>query len=137
MKRRRVLFTAALALAIAASGTAEAADLDQIMSLSLEDLLKVEVTSASGLSESLLNAPAAMLVLTAQDLQERGYTDLTEVLADLPGFDTIVSNGTDQVISYQRGYRTPFTQRTLLMVNGYRTRPSIPSRRTRRQRRMA
>ncbi len=121
MSRAWPPLTAALVLALAripGASAAEAEPSNALLALSLEDLIKIEVTSASGLSETLMNAPAAMLVITDQDIQQRGYTDLTEVLADLPGFDTIVTNGTDQVISYQRGYRTTFTQRTLLMING-------------------
>lgn len=91
---------------------------DSLFEMPLEALMAIEVTSASSLSESLRDAPAAMVVLTQQDIQQRGYTDLSEVLADLPGFDTVVSNGTDYVVGYQRGYRTPFIQRTLLLVNG-------------------
>jgi iron complex outermembrane receptor protein len=91
---------------------------DSLFEMPLDELMAIEVTSASSLSESLRDAPAAMVVLTQQDIQQRGYSDLAEVLADLPGFDTVTSNGTDYIVSYQRGYRTPFIQRTLLVVNG-------------------
>ena len=86
--------------------------------MSLEELLAVEVASASGILETLREAPAAMIVVTAEEIESRGYSDLTEVLEDLPGFDTIVATGTQHLIAYQRGYRTPFMQRTLLLVNG-------------------
>ncbi len=49
-----------------------------------------------------------MVVITAKDIKQRGYDDLSEVLQDLPGFDTVITNGTNYAISYQRGYRTPF-----------------------------
>lgn len=86
--------------------------------LSFEDLLDVTITTASGLEERMRDAPAAMVVINAQDIKNRGYTSLEEVMIDLPGFDTVVTQSTNTIVSYQRGYRTPFTQRTLLMVNG-------------------
>ena len=39
-------------------------------------------------------------------------------MSDLPGFDTMVLNGLHYINAYQRGYRTPFTQRTMFMING-------------------
>ena len=77
-----------------------------------------EVELASGVVESIFDAPASMVVVTAEDIRQRGYTHLAEVIVDLPGFDVILANGTTYIAAFQRGYRTPFTQRTLLMING-------------------
>jgi outer membrane receptor for ferrienterochelin and colicin len=92
--------------------------------LDLDALLNQRVSlyrqsdTASGVNESVMDAPAAMVVLTKEDIRRRGYLSLDEILSDLPGFDTITTNGTVPSIAYQRGYRTPFTQRTLLLING-------------------
>ncbi len=90
----------------------------ELLDMELEELMNVKVETASGIAENLRNAPAAMIVITAQDIQERGYTSLDEIFQDLPGFDTIKSNGHTPITAYQRGYRTPALQRTLLMING-------------------
>ncbi|CAM2007567.1 TonB-dependent receptor plug domain-containing protein [Acanthopleuribacter pedis] len=95
-----------------------ALEADKFLDMSLEQLLDIEVTLASGVKETLREAPAAMIVITAEDIRKRGYTSLDEIFPDLPGFDTIISNGTEYMTAYQRGYRTPFMQRTLLMING-------------------
>ncbi|CAM2065597.1 TonB-dependent receptor plug domain-containing protein [Sulfidibacter corallicola] len=93
--------------------------LDQdFSSLSLEELLQIKVSSASGIEETLRDAPAVMVVITQNDIQRRGYTDLVEVIGDLPGFDVSISQGTAFATAYQRGYRTPFTQRVLFLING-------------------
>jgi iron complex outermembrane receptor protein len=76
------------------------------------------VELASGIEESILDAPATMIVITAKEIQQRGYTNLAEVIMDLPGFDISYINGISQMNVYQRGYRTPFTQRTLIMIDG-------------------
>jgi iron complex outermembrane receptor protein len=92
--------------------------------LSLKELLRQnpavyrDSKTASGVNETLRDAPAAMVVIDQQVIQRRAYTSLDQLLQDLPGFDTVVTNGTSQVVAYQRGYRSPWTQRTLFMVNG-------------------
>lgn len=91
---------------------------DVLASISLEGLLELKVSSASGIEESYRDAPAAMVVITALDIKQRGYTSFDEIVLDLPGFDTSVTNGNGSITTYQRGYRTPFTQRTLLLING-------------------
>ncbi len=78
----------------------------------------VTIETASGTAESLLDAPATMMVVTASEIKQRGYTDLPEVLMDLPGFDVTIPNGGTYMKAYQRGYRTPYTSRTLFMING-------------------
>jgi len=95
-----------------------------IKDLDLDSLLNQRVSlhresdTASGISESIMNAPAAMVILTKDEISRRGYLSLDEMMSDLPGFDTITTNGSFPVISYQRGYRNPRTQRTLLLING-------------------
>ncbi len=89
-----------------------------LFSLSLEQLLHIQVVSSNGIEEELIDAPAAMLIITKQEIIQRGYTNLVEILADLPSFDVNSSGGSDSSTAYQRGYRTPFTTRTLFMIDG-------------------
>ena len=93
-------------------------ELEAMLGMSLVELMEQSVFLASGTMQSMADAPAATVVLTAQEIAQRGYTHLAEVLADLPGFDLSVANGTSYATAYQRGYRTLFTQRTLLMIDG-------------------
>jgi iron complex outermembrane receptor protein len=97
---------------------AQSEESDMLLNLSLEDLINLKVSSASGVEESLRDAPAAMVIITSTDIKQRGYTSIDEIILDLPGFDSTVTNGNGGVITYQRGYRTPLTQRTLMLVNG-------------------
>lgn len=91
---------------------------NSLLDMSIEQLMKMKVVTASGKEESNLEAAATMVVITASDIRKRGYTDLTEIMYDLPGFDVISTGGSGGVVAYQRGYRTPITQRTLIMING-------------------
>ena len=75
-------------------------------------------TTPSIEGETILDAPNTTVIITAEDIRNRGYVSLDEIMYDLPGFDVVGAGGTLEVHAYQRGYRTPFTQRTLFMVDG-------------------
>ncbi|MCB1180296.1 MAG: TonB-dependent receptor, partial [Leptospiraceae bacterium] len=82
------------------------------------NLLKsTEIVTASRSKESMLDVPATTMVITEEDFKNRGYTSLDDIFRDLPGFDYIGQQGTDHSVLYQRGYRTPFTSRILLMID--------------------
>ncbi len=92
---------------------------EDITELSLEDMLNVEIISASKFKESVKDTPATMLIITRKDIERRGYTSLTQVFADVPGFDVIVAQGDTYQQLYARGNRTgSLNERTMFMVNG-------------------
>jgi outer membrane receptor for ferrienterochelin and colicin len=79
-----------LSIIIATSLTlsnAFANDDDVLGSISLEDLLNIEVTTASRSAESAQDAPGTLMVIPASTIHERGYRHLEDVLKDLPGFE--------------------------------------------------
>ena len=53
----------------------------------LEDLMNMTVISASKSSMKISEAPANIIVVTAEQIEQRGYRTLEEVMKDLPGFD--------------------------------------------------
>ncbi len=76
------------------------------------------VSSVSKSIESLLEAPASVVVITGDEIRRRGYVDIEAVLHDLPGFDFSKRAGASYSNIYQRGYRSLETNRTLLLVDG-------------------
>jgi outer membrane receptor for ferrienterochelin and colicins len=64
----------------AAVAQGQGASVEALIALSLEDLLNVQVTTASKKSESMVDAPAIMVVLTEIDLQAYGGRSLVEVI---------------------------------------------------------
>jgi outer membrane receptor protein involved in Fe transport len=59
--------------------------------LSLEDLMNVqvkEVTTASKIEEKATQTPGMAYVIDKNDIKLRGYSQLTDVLKDLPGMET-------------------------------------------------
>ncbi len=78
----------------------------------------VTVASVSKTAESLREAPATVIVVTAEEIERRGYLDLEAVIDDLPGFDISRTNGLFYSNIYQRGLRSDLTTRTLLLIDG-------------------
>ena len=78
----------------------------------------VQIASVSKIKESLREAPATVIVVTGEEIERRGYRDLEEVFHDIPGFDISRSNGQTYSTLYQRGYRSNFSDRSLLLLDG-------------------
>src|SRR5262249_61672572 len=75
--------------AAAADDPAPAPDAPDLAGLSLEQLLNVDVVTASNMSESQTLAPGVVLRLTRDDLEARGYHELLDLFDDLPGMDVV------------------------------------------------
>ena len=116
-----------LALMILLGFTAQSAQAAQIdlTELSLEQLLTVEVTSASKYSQLSADAPSAVQVITREDIRLYGWRTLTEALASLPG---IYANN-DRVYDFlgARGFQIPgdYNTRFLLLIDGQRNNDNI------------
>ncbi len=78
----------------------------------------VTVVSVSKNDEPLREAPATAIVITAEDIQRRGYVDLEAIFHDLPGFDISRGNGETYSSLYQRGFRSARNDRTLFLIDG-------------------
>jgi len=80
-----------LVLAFAAAGAARAqpaspdSRLEQLAQLSLEDLMKIQVVSVSGTPQSRMSTPAAVYVISAEDIRRSGHRTIPEVLRMVPG----------------------------------------------------
>jgi iron complex outermembrane receptor protein len=59
---------------------------DDLFELSLEELMNVEVTVASRRAEPLRDVPAAVYVLTGEEIRRAGHTSIQEALRMVPGF---------------------------------------------------
>jgi len=91
---------------------------EPLFDMSLSELLKVEVTTASRAKESIKDAPAVVIVLTQADLIHRGYGDLSQIFDDLPGMDVSRAYGDAYFKNSWRGLRKTIGSAYLLMVDG-------------------
>jgi len=60
-----------------------------VASLSLDQLMEVEVTTPGKVPEAIRDTPASIYLVTRDDIESFGYRDLTDVLSHVPGFYNI------------------------------------------------
>lgn len=113
--RRCVLALALCAIAACAFAQQQTGDEPDLSHLSLEDLLRVNVVSASRIDETTDVAPSTVYVVTSEEITRLGLRDLKDVLALIPGVDTIDPHFF--LLGGQRGFVGSFAN-TLLLVNG-------------------
>ncbi|HWY66018.1 MAG TPA: TonB-dependent receptor plug domain-containing protein, partial [Rhizomicrobium sp.] len=91
---------------------------NDVRQLSIEELANVEITSVSRRPESLAQAPAAVFVITAEDIRRSGAINLPEALRLAPNLEVARMNGFAYAIS-ARGFNSPESSNKLLvMVDG-------------------
>lgn len=77
------------------------------------------ITSVSKKVEKLELAPATIQIITAEEIKNRGYQNIENLLNDIPGFDVSRTNGSVGTTFYQRGYRSAnTTDKTMILVDG-------------------
>jgi outer membrane receptor protein involved in Fe transport len=86
-----------------------------LYALSLEDLLKVKISTASLRPQEVREAPATVYVVTEEDIRAYGYRDLKDVLRNLPGIDYVWPGS--HLFGGQRGFASQW-ELTKLLING-------------------
>ncbi|RJP94838.1 MAG: TonB-dependent receptor [Desulfobacteraceae bacterium] len=92
-------------------------NLDDLMSLSIEELIDVEVVSVSRLPEKPFTAPAAVSVITQEDIPRSGYTSIAEILRMVPGLEVAQIDGNKFAIS-SRGFNGRYANKLLVQMDG-------------------
>jgi iron complex outermembrane receptor protein len=96
-----------------------------LLSLSIEQLAKTKVYSASRHVEDSRQAPSAVSIITAEDIRRYGWRTLGDALRSLRGFYTSY----DRQYTYLgvRGFLRPgdYNSRILLLVNGHRLNDNV------------
>jgi outer membrane receptor for ferrienterochelin and colicins len=59
---------------------------EDVLNMSLADLMNVKVVTASKTQQSIKDVAATVHVITAEQIKDRAYFTLEEALSDLPGF---------------------------------------------------
>ena len=94
-------------------------DRASMLDMDLAQLLRVEVVTASRLSEGRDTAPGTVMVVTRQQIRERGYLNLLDALQDLPGID--IQNYSDDKFYNRIAFRgISGNNRFLILQNGRR-----------------
>lgn len=92
-------------------------DTDQLLALSIEELMQVEVTSVSRRAQKLSETPSAIFVITQDDIRRSGATSIPEVLRMAPGVD-VARVGTDKWSISIRGFNGRFANKLQVLIDG-------------------
>lgn len=65
---------------------------NDLFQMSLEELMNIEVISATGTKQSIKDAPSMMTVINAKQIRERGYQSIAEAVRTVPGLSLWVDN---------------------------------------------
>ncbi|WP_165919082.1 TonB-dependent receptor plug domain-containing protein [Sulfuritortus calidifontis] len=113
------------ALAWQAGPVAATAAPPDLASFALEDLLNMEVFSASKFQQKASEAPSAVTVITAEEIMAYGHRTLADILKTIRG----VYVSYDRNYSYVgvRGFGRPgdYNTRLLLLVDGHRVNDNV------------
>jgi iron complex outermembrane recepter protein len=113
IKRYLVITTTFLA-ALSLSQTPQPQDLTN---LPIEDLMKVEVTTASKSAQTLSDIPSAVFVITAEDIRRSGAMNIPEALRLAPGVEVAQINSSQWAISI-RGFNNQAADKLLVLIDG-------------------
>ena len=86
-------------------------------SLSIEELMNIEVTSVSKKAQSKQSAAAAITVITAEDIRRGGFTVIPEALRMVPGMSVGRVDANRWAISI-RGNAGLFSNKLLVLIDG-------------------
>jgi outer membrane receptor for ferrienterochelin and colicins len=94
-----------------------------LTTLTIEELMEIEVETVSGASryeQPISEAPASVSIVTADQIKKFGYRNLADILQSVPGFS--VTNDRNYQYAGIRGFGLPgdYGTRMLLLVDGVR-----------------
>ena len=89
-------------------------DLTQV---SIENLMNLEVSSASKKEQTVSRTAAAVFVITQEDIRRSGMTTLPGVLRMVPGLEVAQIDSSDWAVS-SRGFNGRFADKLLVLIDG-------------------
>jgi len=90
---------------------------DDLTQLSLEDLMDIEITSVAKRAQKLSEAPAAVFVITQEDIRRSGATSISESLRMAPGLQVARIDANKWAIT-SRGFNGRFSNKLLVLIDG-------------------
>lgn len=114
---------AALFILMAGRGAAwgdpplQVATAPSLTDLSLEELMNVEVVTFSKNPERLFDTPAAIYVITQEDIRRSGVTSIPEALRMAPGVEVARINSSQWAIGI-RGFNSRLSRSILVLIDG-------------------
>ncbi len=90
---------------------------NELADLSLTELMNIDVTSVAGVRQEWFQTPAAIYVITNDDIKASGHQTLAELLRVVPGVHVARNSSNTWAIS-SRGFNSRFANKQLVMIDG-------------------
>lgn len=113
----RVILVVVLLLSVFSNGVYAALPPVDLTDLSLEELMNLRVTSTARRPQTVAESPAAVFVITQDDIRRSGVTSIPEALRMVPGIEVARIDGNKWAIS-ARGFNGRFANKLLVMIDG-------------------
>lgn len=113
-RRRAILFAGVSALSVLSAGAATAEEVPAPAVAQVDDV----VVTAAGFEQKIVDAPASISVITAEELQRRPYMTLLDAVRDLEGVD--IGETRDKTGQGSISIRGMGSDYTLILINGRR-----------------
>ncbi|MGI9274622.1 MAG: TonB-dependent receptor plug domain-containing protein [Endozoicomonas sp.] len=120
MNTKRLPILLATCFFLAANASAETAEDEDFLELSLEELISLEipdVTSVSRKKQRLMDSAAAIYVISDEDIKRTGVTSIPDALRMVPGMQVAKLNANTWSIS-TRGFNYIFANKLLVLIDG-------------------
>src|SRR5579862_3083484 len=88
-----------------------------LTAISIEDLMNLKVTSVSKTEQKLSRTASAVFVITQEDIERSGATNIPDLLRMVPGLDVAQINGSTWAIS-ARGFNDQSSDKLLVLIDG-------------------
>jgi iron complex outermembrane recepter protein len=117
VRARAIVLTLAVSAGGAMPASAQRVPPPDLAGATLEDLMKIQITSASRKEQSAGDVPAAVFVVTQDDIRRSGMRTLPELLRLVPGVQVAQINSSNWAVSI-RGFNDQFSNKLLVLVDG-------------------
>ncbi len=90
---------------------------EDLLDMSIEELMDVEVTTVSKKEDTLFKSPAAITVITSEDIRRSGHQSIPEVLRMVPGIHVAKVDSNKWAIT-ARGFNGLYAGKLLVLIDG-------------------
>lgn len=92
---------------------------EELLQMSLEELMNVKITTAGRVPEKITDIPASVVLITKKDIETHGFRTLAEILESIPGLFSIDDYCDDGAKFGVRGFWSGVANNNMIiMVNG-------------------
>jgi iron complex outermembrane receptor protein len=114
---RRVIVSALLVSTASTATLAQTVSTGDLARASLEELMNIKITSAERKEQRADEVPAAVYVITQDDIRRSGMTKLPEIFRLVPGMQVAQVNASEWAVSV-RGFNSVYSDKLLVLIDG-------------------